>query len=126
MVPSKEKEENNEGVTAGNEDVVLIPRWRAIQSGVMPVKEDIGQTVTPVEAQVSQNQQCVLPPVLQMAPVSQPSKPSETHPGYDEGPGMIRYGRVEVLNPGGSDGGAWAERLETTPHVERSSQHVRG
>lgn len=81
---------NQVGVTDDKEEMVIMPKWRAIELGGKPAKEDTGRTVSRVGAQVSQNQQYVPPPVLNTVPVSQSSKPHELHPEYEKGNGLIR------------------------------------
>ena len=105
------------------EEMVVMPKWRAIELGAKPAQEDTGRTVTQVEAQVSQHQQYAPPPELHTAPVSLPRKQHEPGPDYHEGKGLIRYSRIKVLEPGGK-GGARVEKLE--PHVEMLSEHIRG
>lgn len=99
-------------MTDEKEEMVLMPKWRTIEFGAMPVKE-FGQTVSWVDPQVIQKQHCVPPPVPHTVQVSQCSQPREPHPGYDQGRGMIRYIRVKVLKPGG-DGDVRIEQLENT------------
>lgn len=88
VAQSPETEESKVGVTDGKDEMVLILEWRAIQLGATSVKGEFGQTVTRVERQVSQIQQCVPPHVLHTVLVSHPSKPQESHQGYHEGPGI--------------------------------------
>lgn len=91
-------------------------------------EEVMRHIVTRVEAQVSQNQQCVQPTVLHnTATMSQPYKPSmpyQVHNGFDERPGTIMNARVEGSKSGG-DGGARVERGKVAPHMVWLRQHVK-
>ena len=109
--------------TDDKEEMIVMPKWRAIELGAKPAQENAGRTVTRVEAQVSQHQQYAPPPELHTVPVSLHGKQHEPGPDYNEGKGLVRYSRIKVLEPGGK-GGARVEKLE--PHVKMLSGVVDG
>ena len=61
-------------------------------------------------------------PVLQSVPVQLPVPASQRCLGDS---GTISYGRVSVLQPGGS-GDTSVDTVETEPHLEALTQHVAG
>lgn len=80
--------------------MALIPKWRVIQLGAMPVKEELGPTVTQVGAHMSQNQQCVPHPVLHTVPCPSPVNRMKFIQAITKALVPLRYAWVEVLKLG--------------------------
>ena len=82
--------------TDDKEEMIVMPKWRAIELGAKPAQENAGPTVTRVEAQVSQHQQYAPPPELHTVPVSLHGKQHEPGPDYNEGKGLIRLSLIHI------------------------------